>query len=150
MSFTNNGVSPWANTFRTDALLKGGSEQSYFLKVGPLPFIGAGGNSIIKSLLQMADLCLLSLIRSLKGGYGSTLAISLLVPDFVPKPIGWGTYSFVPDTYFYICEFRNLLVDNFSGAAKFGDKLAMRHKIPPASQQSGEKFGFHVTTCMAR
>lgn len=50
VSFTNNGASTWANTFRIDALLKSESEQSYFLKVGLLPFIGAGGNSIIERL----------------------------------------------------------------------------------------------------
>lgn len=64
VSFTNNGASAWADTFRIDALLKSGSEQSYFLKVGPLPLIGAGGNSIIERLPQMADLYRSSLIRS--------------------------------------------------------------------------------------
>lgn len=47
LSFTNNGASAWANTFRIDALLKNGSEESYFLKVGPLPFRGAGGRETL-------------------------------------------------------------------------------------------------------
>lgn len=64
VSFTNNGASAWAKTFRIDALLKSGLEQSYFLKVGPLEFRGADGNSITERLSQMADLCRLSLIRS--------------------------------------------------------------------------------------
>lgn len=33
VSFTSNGASAWADTFRIDALLKNGSEKSYFLKV---------------------------------------------------------------------------------------------------------------------
>lgn len=42
VSFTDNGASAWAKTFRIVALLKSGSEQSYFLKVGTLQFSGAG------------------------------------------------------------------------------------------------------------
>lgn len=84
--------------------------------------------------------------ESLKGEYESTLAISLIVPDFVPQPIGWGTYSLVPDTHFYICEFCNLLVDELPSTAEFCDKLAMLHKKSAASPKSRGKFGFHVTT----
>lgn len=85
--------------------------------------------------------------ESLKGEYESTSAISLIVPNFVPKPIGWGTYSLVPDTHFYICEFRNLLVDELPSPAEFCEKLATLHKNSTASRQSEEgKFGFHVTT----
>lgn len=150
MSFTRNGASAWADTFRIDALLKNGSEQSYFLKVGPLPFRGAGG-------IRLPNVCHKMLIfdqvstghhgrESLKGEYESTSAISLIVPDFVPKPIGWGTYALVPDTHFYICEFHNLLVDELPSAAEFCEKLAILHKNSSASRQSGGKFGFHVTT----
>lgn len=84
--------------------------------------------------------------ESLKGEYESTLKIAYFVPDFVPKPIAWGTYILVPDTHFYVCEFHKLSPDKLPNAAGFCEKLALLHEKSAASGQSGGKFGFQVTT----
>ena len=74
--------------------------------------------------------------------FESLKAIHAVVPDFVPKPVAWGKYETVPDTYFLLFEF----VD-FSGEMpepeEFTKRLAQLHT---QSQSPTGKFGFHVTT----
>ena len=95
VSFMKYGVSTWAITFRIDALLQSGSEQSYFLKVSSLPFIGADGNRITESLPQMTDLCRLSLVRSQQATMVTNLSKAntnphwqypVLTPNLSPSP----------------------------------------------------------------
>lgn len=65
-----------------------------------------------------------------------------ITPDFVTLPIAWGSYKSVPDTHFYLCEFRNL-GENLPEPTLFCEKLAQLHKngISPNG-----KFGFPVVT----
>ncbi len=37
--------------------------------------------------------------------------IHAVSPDFVSKPIAWGTYETIPDTHFFLCEFRDMMED---------------------------------------
>lgn len=41
--------------------------------------------------------------------FESMKTIYAVIPDFVPKPLAWGTYDTMPDTHFFLCEFRNIM-----------------------------------------
>ena len=69
-------------------------------------------------------------------------AIHTLLPDFTPKPIAWGTYETVPNTYFFLCQFRDM-VDEMPDPHRFATRLAALHQNSKSPQG---KFGFHVTT----
>lgn len=74
--------------------------------------------------------------------YECTQAIHTLMPDFVPKPIAWGTYASIPDTHFYLCEFREMF-DDMPDPHKFTAHLAALHQN---SKSPEGKFGFHMKT----
>lgn len=66
-----------------------------------------------------------------------------VLPEFVPKPKAWGTYTTIPDTHFFLCEFRDM-TDDMPDPHKFGALLSALHQ---KSVSPTGKFGFHVTTC---
>lgn len=78
----------------------------------------------------------------MKGEFESTSAIRSITPDFVPEPIAWGSYKSLPDTHFYLCEFRSL-GEELPEPPVFCQKVAELHKngVSPNG-----KFGFHVVT----
>ncbi|CAJ2502646.1 Uu.00g100400.m01.CDS01 [Anthostomella pinea] len=118
--YAENGVSYWAKTSRIDVELDNGTSQSFFIKVIP----GDNGR-------QMT--C---------GEFESMQAIYSTVPEFAPKPIACGTYDANPDTYFFLCEFRDMTED-MPDPHKFSARLAALHQ---ESKSPSGKFGFHVTT----
>ena len=116
-----HGVSFWASTGRIDVELAGGSEQrSFFIKVL--------SKEVGKNMVQ--------------GEFESMKAIYELLPDFVPRPIAWGTYQSVPDTHFFLCENRDM-TDEMPDPEKFAAQLASLHQD---SKSPTGKFGFHITT----
>ncbi|KAI1157341.1 Fructosamine kinase-domain-containing protein [Nemania serpens] len=115
-----HGVSFWARTGRIDVSLIDETEQSFFIKV-------------------------LSLERGkqmVRGEFESMMALNSVLPEFVPKPIAWGTYATVPDTHFFVCEFREMTND-MPEPHKFGALLSTVHQ---RSVSPTGKFGFHITT----
>ncbi|KAJ6116185.1 hypothetical protein N7523_005548 [Penicillium sp. IBT 18751x] len=120
-SIGNHGVSFWAKTGRIDVLLCDGSSQSFFIKV------------IQKALgLNMT-----------KSEFHSMKAMYDVLPEFVPRPITCGTYIKMPDTHFFLCEFREI-TDTMPDPDEFAALLATLHKksVPPTDR----KFGFDITT----
>ncbi|OQV04902.1 hypothetical protein CLAIMM_09716 [Cladophialophora immunda] len=116
-----HGVSVWANTARIDVELADGlTEQSFFIKV----LSRDTGRNVVH------------------GEFESMKAIYSLQPDFVPKPIVWGTYQSDPDTHFFLCEYREM-TDDMPDPEKSSAQLALLHKH---SKSPNGKFGFHVTT----
>ena len=116
----SHGVSFWANTGRIEVVLQDGEHASFFIKVI--------SRDVGKQMMH--------------SEYECTKSIYDLQPDFVPKPIAWGSYETIPDTHFYLCEFREML-DDMPDPHKFTARLASLH------QNSGSptgKFGFHMTT----
>lgn len=109
-----------ANTGRLDVELADGSEQSFFIKV--------------KSQAIGRDM--------LSSEFESMKAIYHLAPDFAPKPIAWGTCESIPDTHFFISEFRDMLPD-MPDLDKFAARLPTLHQT---SKSPSGKFGFHFTT----
>ncbi|TQV93073.1 fructosamine kinase [Cordyceps javanica] len=113
-------VSFWARTGRIDVERGDGTSQSYFIKVISTD---VGRNMVM-------------------GEFESMKTIHSVVPGFVPRPIAWGQYATIPDTYFYLCEYREM-IDNMPDPADFTRLLARLHQ--DGESPSG-RFGFHTTT----
>jgi protein-ribulosamine 3-kinase len=74
--------------------------------------------------------------------FESMQAIHNLTPEFAPKPIAWGSYSSVPDTHFFLCEYREM-IEEMPDPEVFASRLARLHQT---SKSPTGKFGFHMTT----
>jgi protein-ribulosamine 3-kinase len=72
--------------------------------------------------------------------------IHCISPTFIPEPIGWGAYTSIPDAYFTLYGFREMLKDwGFSvDVARFTKRLAEMHAGSSAIAPGG--FGFPLTT----
>jgi fructosamine-3-kinase len=119
-STENHGVSFWAKTGRIDVLLCNGTPQSFFIK-------------FISKELGM---------NMTKGEFQSMSAIHNVLPEFVPRPVAYGTYRTIQDTHFLLCEFREM-TDDMPDPYKFAALLSTLHQ---KSVSPTGKFGFHVTT----
>lgn len=77
-----------------------------------------------------------------RGEYKSMTAIYAVTPDFIPRPIAWGSYEAIEGTHFFMCEYRDMSTD-MPKALEFTSSLARLHKdsTPPS-----RKFGFSVQT----
>ncbi|KAH8678407.1 hypothetical protein BX600DRAFT_431686 [Xylariales sp. PMI_506] len=120
LSIKAHGVSFWGNTGRIDVELSNGSPQSFFIKVS--------SRELAKQMVY--------------GEFESMKAIYNVLPEFVPAPIAWGMYRSVADTYFFLCEFREMIND-MPNPSQFAAQLAALHQ---SSKSLTGKFGFHVTT----
>jgi protein-ribulosamine 3-kinase len=120
VSTEGHGVSFWANTGRIDVELADGTPQSFFIKV------------VSKELGK----------NMVHGEFESMKAIYTLLPDFAPRPIARGTYETIPDTHFFLCEYREM-IDEMPDPHKFTARLAALHQN---SKSPSGKFGFHKTT----
>lgn len=76
------------------------------------------------------------------GEYESMAALKRTLPEFVPTPVGWGTYASNPDIHFFLCEFVDM-TDDVPEIQAFTSTLAELHTkgISPNG-----KFGFSVPT----
>lgn len=126
VSTARHGSSYWDNTFtgRINVNQEDDTPQSYFIKV----LTRDQGKSI------------------LHGEYESMKKVHAVVPDYVPKPITWGTYKHDPDTHFFICEYREMTLarDRMPDPAPFAERLAALHQRSESSNNG--RFGFHVPT----
>lgn len=120
MSTEPHGVSFWANIGRIDTELADGTPKSFFIKVV--------SKEVGKNMVH--------------GEFESMKAIHAVSPEFVPKPIAWGSYKTLPDTHFFLCEFREMMED-MPDPHKFTSRLADLHQN---SISPNKKFGFHITT----
>lgn len=121
VSTATHGVSFWGHTGRIDIELEDGTPVSYFIKIV--------SNSQGKNMFH--------------GEYESMKAIHAVVPDFAPLPITWGTFQSSPDTYFFLCEYREMNDGAIPGPDEFAGRLAALHQnsVSPTG-----KFGFHAST----
>ncbi|KAI2634224.1 NADP-dependent oxidoreductase domain-containing protein [Hypomontagnella submonticulosa] len=116
----HHGESAWAKATRVRVLHNDGSKEDYFMKVS----VGHHGR------------------EALKGEYESTSAIYSITPDFIPKPIAWGTFANDPTSHFYICKFYDF-TKGVPEPASFCEKLARLHS---SHTSPNGKFGFHCVT----
>lgn len=120
VSTEEHGISFWANTGRIDVQLANGSYQSFFIKVMSRDSGRNMFNAEFESMRAMHD----------------------QMPDFVPKPIAWGSYESIPETYFLLSEYREMILE-LPDPDKFAARLSALHQN---SESPNGKFGFHVTT----
>ncbi|KAK7214911.1 hypothetical protein V2G26_002914 [Clonostachys chloroleuca] len=119
-STENHGVSFWAQTGRIDVLLRDGTPQSFFIKV---------------SSKELG-------MNMTRGEFHSMSAMHDVLSEFVPRPIACGTYRTIPETHFFLCEFREM-TDDMPDPHKFAALLSTLHQ---KSVSPTGKFGFHITT----
>lgn len=74
--------------------------------------------------------------------FTSTKAIHGVLPDFAPRPLGWGTYESDPDCHFYLATFHEM-AEELPDVNAFAWKVAELHMT---SESPNGKFGFPVTT----
>lgn len=79
-----------------------------------------------------------------EGEYESMSELYRVVPELVPKPLGWGTYETSPDTHFFLCEFVNIEYGAYP-VVDFCALIADMHKRSKAF--APQQFGFKVSTC---
>ncbi|KAK6857782.1 hypothetical protein PG995_005481 [Apiospora arundinis] len=115
-----HGVSYWAQTGKIEVELPDDTHQSFFIKV----VSGEIG------------------LHMVKGEFESMKAIHALQPEFAPVPIAHGSYQSIPNTHFFLCEFREMR-EEVTEPRQFGAQLAALHQ---GSQSPNGKFGFHTTT----
>ncbi|TGJ85441.1 hypothetical protein E0Z10_g3295 [Xylaria hypoxylon] len=81
----------------------------------------------------------------LKGAFEAENALYEFVPEYVPRPVSFGTYMTRSDLHFYICEFVDM-VDEVPSPAAWAGAAAALHK---RSMWPTGMFGFHCTTHVA-
>lgn len=117
-----HGASFWTRTARINISLRDGTPHSYFLKVAR-DEVGKG-------------MC--------RGEYEGVSALYRANPEFVPQPIGWGTYKSDTSAHFYLSDFVDM-IEELPDMTKFCNHLAKMHKTSMALSENGQ-FGFHVVT----
>ena len=80
----------------------------------------------------------------MRAEYEGASTLHRFAPDFIPRPVGWGTYKKDATTHFYICEFVDM-IEELPDMHKFCAKLAQMHQDSVLHSPDG-KFGFHVVT----
>ena len=73
------------------------------------------------------------------GEFNSTLAIHTIIPDFCPKPMGWGTFQNDPNSHFYICKFYDF-VEGVPEPSSFCESFAdgLRHSLKIREERAGK------------
>lgn len=115
-----SGASYWARTAKIEATDKNGDDSPFFIKVHQKDH---GRDMVSAEFQAMSEL------------YS-------VMPEIVAEPLAWGAYKDEPDTWFYICRFRELSED-IPDVSDFPALLAEMHKR--GVSKTGE-FGFPVTT----
>lgn len=83
----------------------------------------------------------------MEGSFLSETAYSSYAGGHVPKPIGFGEFRGEPNTWFYLCEFHDM-VDEVLDVKAFVDIVAKVHRASMGKSPNG-KFGFAVPTHLA-
>ncbi len=81
------------------------------------------------------------------GAFEAEQALYGAAPDFVPRPVAWGTYAGDPDRHFYLCEFVEMYDDLLSPSA-WATAVSTLHVNSMGKSPNGQ-LGFHVTTHLA-
>ncbi|KAL2065379.1 hypothetical protein VTL71DRAFT_3049 [Oculimacula yallundae] len=125
VSVVPSGASAWCRTFRIDARLKNGELKPYFMKYES----GEQGR------------------RMMEGAFQSDSVYASYAPENVPTPVGFGELKDDPNTWFYICEFRNM-VDDLPDVIDFVNIVSKVHRDSMGKSPTG-KYGFAVPTHLA-
>ncbi|KAI0864306.1 Fructosamine/Ketosamine-3-kinase [Xylaria cubensis] len=97
-----------------------------------------GGNTQVDPAVSAGDVGK----NMTRSEFESMSSIHEVQPDFAPKPIAYGTYETIPDTHFFLCEFREMS-ETMPDPHKFCARLAALHQN---SKSPDGKFGYHLAT----
>ncbi|KAI5926657.1 Fructosamine kinase-domain-containing protein [Camillea tinctor] len=122
VNLSSFGSSFWSYIGRLDVRLADGEAKSYLLKVTPEEK-GRGMS---------------------EGEFVSMSALYAIKPDFVPRPVAWGSYRDIPDMHFFLVEFLTL-IDTLPTPTHLATHLTSLHLDPRAASPTGQ-FGFPHTT----
>lgn len=142
-SITPSGTSLWVQTVKIDTQLVNGDTKTYFKKVFSLYTFFA----FKFELMTKQGAPGVRGYRMMEGTFASESALHSIVPEYVPKPLSWGTYKSEPDIHYYICDFVDML-DELPNAHKWGETISKLHLKSMGKSPNG-KFGFSVTTHLA-
>ncbi|KAK0101599.1 hypothetical protein ONS95_006762 [Cadophora gregata] len=117
-----HGASFWTRTARISLALEDGSPYNLFLKVAE----GPDGLGLVY------------------GEYEAAKTLYGVAPNFLPKPIGAGTYISDPNTYFYLSEYVDM-IEEVPDMQKFCVSLAKIHRDSVPLSLKGQ-FSFHIVT----
>jgi protein-ribulosamine 3-kinase len=76
----------------------------------------------------------------MQGTFESKSMFYHYLPDHVPKPLDWGQYGEHPDTWFYLCDF-NDMIDVVTEPDAFVPIIVQIHKASMGESPEG-KYGF--------
>lgn len=117
-----HGASFWTRTAKINLILDNDIPCSLFLKVAQ----GDTGLALVRGECEAAK------------------SLYQIAPNFIPRPIGAGTYKSNPDTHFCLSEYVDM-IDELPDMQKFCAYLAKMHRDSIPLSPDG-KFGFHVVT----
>jgi len=83
----------------------------------------------------------------IEGAFESDSVYSSYAPENMPTPIGFGEFKEDPDTWFYVCEFHNM-IDKLPDIDDLVNIVAKVHRDSMGKSPTG-KFGFAVPTHLA-
>ncbi|PGH32538.1 hypothetical protein GX50_04643 [[Emmonsia] crescens] len=78
----------------------------------------------------------------MEGSIESETLFRKCSPENVPKPIAWGNYASDPSTWFYLCDFHEM-VDEVPDPKEFVSIIVQVHKSSMGKSPNGE-YDFHV------
>lgn len=83
----------------------------------------------------------------MEGAFESDSIYSSYAPDNMPAPIGFGEFKDEPNTWFYVCEFHDI-VEELPDIDDLVNIVAKVHRDSMGRSPTG-KFGFAVPTYLA-
>ncbi|KAG8529169.1 uncharacterized protein KY384_005804 [Bacidia gigantensis] len=132
VAVTPSGASAWAHSVCLETRLADGVKKLYFLKASS-GHSASGGCDLAR--------------RMFEGSFESESLLHRYLPNYVPKPHAWGSYSSpqAPNTWYYLCDFHDL-VDEVPALDQFVSVIASLHNDSLGKEQ---RYGFHVPTHLA-
>ncbi|KAI1268031.1 Fructosamine kinase-domain-containing protein [Xylariaceae sp. FL1019] len=126
ISAQKHGISSWAQTAKITVTLADGREQRYFLKCSS----GISARALAE------------------GEFHSASRMNEIVPHFVPRPIGWGSYvDKGAEVYFFLGVFHEMEFSKRPDPAEFIENIVEIHS--KGTSPNG-MFGFPVRTTIGR
>ena len=119
------GESLWVETLRIKVKLPDGTEQVFFKK-------GAAGPAGLNMM---------------KGASESEKLVYSFIPEYTPKPVGYGSYRSQPDMHFYVAEYVEM--DDAHPDPNAWAEVFITLHIRSMGKSPGGKFGFHIDTHLA-
>lgn len=78
-----------------------------------------------------------------EGTFASESIFHSYIPRHVPKPHAWGQYKSDPSTWFYLCDFHELVDDVVPEVRDFVSIIAKVHR---ESMGKKDRYGFDLPT----